>query len=332
MRYSNIRNADLNLLVSFQVLMEERSVTRAAHRMFLSQPAMSRAIDRLQELFKDELLVRTCKGYEPTHRALEIYAELEQVFPKIEGLLERRRFDPGEVKDVFRIDAADSMTLLFVSKLMEVVARDAPGIRIELMVRTGFGRLETNDSDLVLATDREVALWIGKGVQTLNTEPLLQDKLACLVRSGHPLASGRLTLARYLKAQHIAISSVEDTLRTAVSFIGEPQRSVASMLDRLGKKREVRMSLPFGLPVGRVVENTDLVATISYRVAQELITSKTRIIPAPIELRGALIHSQVWHPRNSSNALHKWLRTAMREVAAQIAQSLPNPPAFLDRP
>jgi len=332
MRYVNIRNADLNLLVSFQVLMEERSVTRAARRMFLSQPAMSRVIDRLQELFKDELLVRAFKGYEPTHRALEIYAELEQVFPKIEELLQRKRFDPAEVKDVFRIDAADSITLLFISKLMEVVARDAPGIRIELRVRTGFGRLETNDSDMVLATDREIALWVGKGLQTLNSEPLLQDKLACLVRSDHPLASGRLTLARYLKAQHIAISSVEDTQRTAFSFIGEPQRSVASMLDPLGKKRDVRMSLPFGLPVGRIVENTDLVATISCRVAEELITSKTRIIPTPTELQVPLIHSQIWHPRNNSNALHKWLRSVMREVAARVAQSLPNPPAFVDCP
>ena len=79
MRYTHIRNADLNLLVAFQALMEERSITGAARRMFLSQPAMSRTVDRLQEIFEDELLVRTPNGYEPTHRALTAYADLEQI-------------------------------------------------------------------------------------------------------------------------------------------------------------------------------------------------------------------------------------------------------------
>ena len=77
MRSTHIRNVDLGLLASLQALIEERSVSRAAERMFLSQPAMSRAFDRLQALFGDELLVRTRQGYEPTHRALHLYSELE---------------------------------------------------------------------------------------------------------------------------------------------------------------------------------------------------------------------------------------------------------------
>ena len=83
MNYAHARNADLNLLVALRFLVEERSVTRAARRMFLTQPAMSRVVDRLQIMFEDQLLVRTTKGYEPTHRALTIYAELQQVLPEL---------------------------------------------------------------------------------------------------------------------------------------------------------------------------------------------------------------------------------------------------------
>ena len=86
MRYPHIARSNLNLLGSFQALIEERSITRAAERMFVSQPAMSRILDKLQEMFHDKLLVRTRKGFEPTRLALHIYDELERALPAIEGV------------------------------------------------------------------------------------------------------------------------------------------------------------------------------------------------------------------------------------------------------
>jgi len=85
MRETHIRRVDVRLLAVLQALVEERSITRAAERMFLSQPAMSRALDRLQEMFGDELLVRTKHGFEPTHRALRVYAELSYLLPRLDG-------------------------------------------------------------------------------------------------------------------------------------------------------------------------------------------------------------------------------------------------------
>src|SRR5579862_9888735 len=111
MRYINISRADLNLLVSFQVLMEERSVTAAAHRMFLSQPAMSRVLDRLRHLFKDPLLIRTGRGYGATRRALHIYAELEKVLPGIEAVIGGDKFDPAQSTDHFRVAMTDNVAL-----------------------------------------------------------------------------------------------------------------------------------------------------------------------------------------------------------------------------
>src|SRR5579864_7949984 len=108
MRYINISRADLNLLVSFQVLMEERSVTAAANRMFLSQPAMSRVLERLRELFKDPLMIRTRRGYEVTRRAVDIHQELERVLPNLELILTQGRFDAAESADYFRIAMTDN--------------------------------------------------------------------------------------------------------------------------------------------------------------------------------------------------------------------------------
>src|SRR5207244_13002307 len=107
-----LRDRDLNLLVSFQALIEERSITRAGRRLSLTQPAMSRVFDRLQQMFGDELLVRTASGYEPTHRALDVYGELKQVLPRIENLLYKGEFKPSEASSVFRIAATDYAALV----------------------------------------------------------------------------------------------------------------------------------------------------------------------------------------------------------------------------
>src|SRR3984957_5461559 len=96
MRFSHINNSNLNLLLCFQALIEERSVSRAGRRLLRSQPAMSRALEQLRGMFRDELLIRTPNGYEPTRRALDIYAGLEQHLPGIESLLEGKEFKPAE--------------------------------------------------------------------------------------------------------------------------------------------------------------------------------------------------------------------------------------------
>src|ERR1700719_405680 len=123
MNYTNIRNRDLNLLVAFDALMEERSVTGAARRLFLSQPAMSHAIDRLQATFKDELLVRTAKGYRPTHRASSIHAELQQMLPKIDALFGEVEFNPATIKDVFRIESTDWGATVLIPGLIKILAK-----------------------------------------------------------------------------------------------------------------------------------------------------------------------------------------------------------------
>jgi DNA-binding transcriptional LysR family regulator len=318
MRYTHIRNADLNLLVAFQALMEERSITAAARRMFLSQPAMSRVVDRLQYIFEDELLVRTRNGYEPTRRALTAYAELEQVLPRLDALLRGTEFDPFEETEVFRLSASDYGTAVIVPGLMTVLAKQAPKIKVEVVPgHTKFERLERNEIDLILADDVELSQWTSRASQTLRDELLTHGEIVCLVRVGHPATKRPLTLRRYLKEQHVEVGWGQELAPGSLSFVGEHQTIVARALGPLGKRRDVRVRVPYPLSVGVILENTDLIATLPSIVAERLTArTKTAAIPAPVELRKhPFTFNQIWHPRNDANPMHRWLRGVIREIA-----------------
>jgi DNA-binding transcriptional LysR family regulator len=318
MNYTNIRNVDLNLLVAFDALMEERNVTRAARRLFLSQPAMSHAIDRLQSAFKDELLVRTAKGYEPTHRASAIYAQLQQVLPKIESLFADGKFDPVTVTDIFRIESTDWGATVLIPQLIRILEKRAPGVEIDVVpTRIGFERLEANEVDLVLSPLTELPPPSGKASGHLRRESLMREKVVCLVRTGHPLAKQPLTLGRYLQAQHIALSPMQGTARPAVPFFSVRQPFLAQAFKGLGKDLKVRVRIPYFVSLCRIVEKTDLIATVPFHLARHLRTSKTRIIAAPKEFRG-YAYEQVWHSRNDSTPVHQWIRRLIRSLAARV--------------
>jgi DNA-binding transcriptional LysR family regulator len=320
MRYTHIRNADLNLLVAFQALMEERSITGAARKMFLSQPAMSRVVDRLQEIFGDELLVRTPSGYEPTHRALTVYAELEQILPRVDAVLRGTAFDPSEETAVFRLSASDYGTGVIIPRLMVLLAQQAPKITIEVVPgHTRFERLDRNEVDLMLSDDAQLADWSSKASQALRSESLSACELVCLVRAGHPAATRPLTLRRYLKCQHLELAWSEELTSGGLSFAGEQQTVVARVLNPLGKRRDVRLRIPYPLAVGVILEGTDLIATVPSIVAIRLVArTRTVTIPAPPELRKLrFTFNQIWHPRNEANPLHKWLRGLISQIAKE---------------
>src|SRR5215467_2830278 len=177
-----LKECDLNLLVGLQALIEERSITRAGSRLSLTQPAMSRVFDRLQQMLGDELLVRTASGYEPTHRALDVYAELKQVLPRIEQLLSKGDFNPSEASSVFRIAATDYAALVVLPGLTRVLAKTASKIRVEVSPLDNTDVLEK-----LTANTLDLAFRVAEAPQPFHSEPVFVDKIVCLVRRGHPL-------------------------------------------------------------------------------------------------------------------------------------------------
>jgi DNA-binding transcriptional LysR family regulator len=317
MQYGHLRSIDLNLLIAFHALMEERSITGAARRMFVSQPAMSRMFDRLQEMFEDELLIRIKQRYEPTHRATAIHTELLQMLPKIEALFGKPAFNPAQATDLFRIETSDWGATMFVPKLIRILADRAPGIQVDVVPRhIGFGGLEENDVDLMLGGLPAGSSEIN---DVLRKERLFDEKHVCFVRAGHPLANRRrITLRDYLNARHVSLTNMPWRRRPSVLFIAEQQHSVAQALARLGRRPDVRARVPYFIPLRLIVENTDLIATVPRQIAHWLETTKTRIVPAPVEFHG-FTYFQFWHSRNDSNLVHKWVRELMRTMAKDVS-------------
>src|SRR6202048_1777701 len=155
MRITHLRQADLNLLVVFTALAEERNVTRAASRLLLSQPAVSRALRRLREMFHDDLLIRSSSGYEPTPKGQRLLHELETSLPRLDRLLSGSDFDPAAEETSFRIAATDHACHVVCPLLCRTVL--APGVRVSfefLPLHDGqFEAMEKGRLDLVLVAD-----------------------------------------------------------------------------------------------------------------------------------------------------------------------------------
>jgi DNA-binding transcriptional LysR family regulator len=255
---------------------------------------MSRVFDRLQQMFGDELLVRTKRGYEPTHRALEIYAELRQLVPRIENLLRREEFEAAEATGVFRIGATDYAALVVLPGLTRALVKTAPKLRVEV------SPLE-NPLEMLSANTLDLTFGVTEPPQPFHSEPIFDDKIVCLVRRGHPLSHGRVRLAVYLKWKHVAGGGMP----------GLVQRN----LDRIGVKPDVQLRVPFSV-LGPVVERTDMIATVPHRMAKRIAAmSKTQIVTAPQEFQ-RFTYLQIWHPRYDSDPAHKWLRELVKQVSA----------------
>src|SRR5262249_11783797 len=123
MQLMHMRSADLNLLPALVVLLEERSISRAAVRHNLSQPAMSRVLQRLRGMFRDELLVRTPTGYELTERAIALQAELPGLLQGIDRQLRGKAFDPATAQEHFRLCCSDFVTRMFMRYLADSMNR-----------------------------------------------------------------------------------------------------------------------------------------------------------------------------------------------------------------
>jgi DNA-binding transcriptional LysR family regulator len=300
MRQTHVRKVDLGLLTTLQALVEERSITRAAERMYLSQPAMSRAFDRLQELFNDELLVRTSKGYEPTLRALHLYAEIERLLPSLEGLLRGDDFDPATATDTFRIAATDYATSVVFPGFMARLTKQAPHVALEIFpfTDTVFRRLETNALDL--------ALWVNAAPNELRSQVLFHDTFMCLVRIGHPIGKDRLTLERYLSYPHASVTLAEGR-----------QGIIDDILDEKGLQRRVQLKIPYFASAAWTIEHSDMVLTVPRRLAKRLAKiARIRSVEPPIEL-AEFRYIQVWHPRMDSDPAHLWLRRMFAEAVVR---------------
>jgi DNA-binding transcriptional LysR family regulator len=301
MREVHLRNVDLNLLLALHALLEERHVTRAAKRSFLSQPAMSRALDRLRETFGDPLLIRTGRVYERTVRGERVMRELESLIPRLEAIVGGEKFDPSRSQDRLRVAMTDHATMILLPMILLRVRRAAPHARLELSAwRTeAYEDVAAGRIDLALSAEAVPA--------ALESEVIINFDFVCLVGSAQPVRARRFTLKQYLQLPHALV----ETLDGQQTMVDRP-------LAQLGLKRRAVLRLPFFVPAIFAISQTDLVLTVPRILAK--ITAKIgglRVVEPPREIK-AFPYFMAWHPRLSEEPAHAWFREQLRIVARSI--------------
>ena len=302
MRYPHINKLDLDLLVHLAVLLEERHITRAAQRCFLSQSAMSRQLERLREALGDELLLRNGRSHERTARGDQLLRELEALLPRIEGVLQGRSFDPAKSKDQFQLTMTDYACLVLLPQLVRRTTQLAPNCSIEVK-----GWREQSLDDLRSGRIDTVITVAGLGVpQGIRSETIFSDVFVCVVSANHSIKARRISLAQYLKYRHVVID-----------VIGGQQTLVDRPLSNLSVRREVGLKLPFFSPSVAAVANTDMILTVPRRLALAVAHSGVRWMAAPPEIRG-FNYDMIWHQRLDDDPAHRWFREQVRGLGKQM--------------
>jgi DNA-binding transcriptional LysR family regulator len=303
MRVTQLRQADLNLLVVFSVLAEERNVSRAAKRLLLSQPAVSRALQRMRDTFHDDLLVRTAKGYEPTPQGERVLQELEIMLPKLDRLISGSTFDPATEHCSFRIAATDNATSIIAPVLCREVLPVAQQVRFTFASWRGdvFEDLTHGRLDLALIGDE------GNVPSPLLTEVIYEEELVCIVAADAPYQR-QLTLKQYLAAEHIGVEVMEGSQHI-------PEKRLAAH----GHRRRTVITLPYFGAATRCIPGTKLILTAPRRFAAlEAENRKIKVLKAPGEITG-FKYLMIWHPRVNTDAAHAWLRDEIRKIGRTIS-------------
>ena len=297
----HLRNVDLNLLHPLRALLEERHVTRAAKRCFLSQSAMSRALDRLRETLGDPLLVRTGRTYERTVRGERVLRELESIMGRLEAMLQEEEFSPARARERFRVALTDHASLILMPMLLARIRRAAPHVRVEVSA------WRTQAYEDVAAGRIDIALSAEQVPPALESDVLFNLDFVCLVGSTQPVRPRRFTLKQYLQLPHALV----ETLDGQQTMVDRP-------LAQLGAKRRVAVTLPFFVPAIFAIAHTDLVLTVPLRLAK--ITAPlagVRMVGPPREIK-PFPYFMAWHPRLTSEPAHAWFADQLRIAARTI--------------
>jgi len=305
----NLRSVDLNLLVVFDALMAERSVTRAAQRNGLSQPAVSKALNRLRGLFDDPLFVRRDRSMEPTARALEIAGPIHGALAGISRTLTLpASFEPGNALATVKLAMIDLYHTRLLPLLVQHMRQQAPGVDLQIRASNCARlpeQLASGDIDIAIAP------LAGKTAE-LPAEPLWKDRLVTLVANHNPLPD-TMTIEDYADAAHLV-----DAGHVQVSPDGVGSSVVDAILAARGLRRRIALVLPNSTAIPCIVAATDLIATLPSRIVKGLapMPHVRQLTPPLCDVEVA--PHLVWHQRTHADPLQVWLRAVIWDIAADI--------------
>ena len=305
----NFRTLDLNLLRVFDEVMAERSLTRAARNLALTQPAVSNALRRLRETLGDELVRRSGQGMEPTPRALVLWPAVRDALRQLQQSLAPSHFDPAQADTTFVLAMADATAAELVPRLVDIIEAEAPGVSLRVVPLSTRDPRKLLDEEVVdlaagyfpaVVADLTARAQVGKAV-AFSTQRLYDGEYVCVMRAGHALASGPLTLNRFCAARHLL-----------VSFSGRPFGFIDEALATLGRERRVVLTVNQFFTAGRVVANSNLLTVLPrHFVGVTGIADALVLRNLPFEVPAVHVDA-LWHGRRDQDSAHRWLRDAIR--------------------
>lgn len=296
---------DLNLLPVFMALMEERSVTRAATRLHMTQPALSNALARLRALLLDPLFIRERYGMQPTPKAQELAPVIAAALASLDGvILGQQAFDPAHAELQLTVAPNSYVEFVLLPALVATLRERAPGIRLRL---TPFGS-DLADTGVISGTTALVLGRVTDPPDNLVVQHLFDDGLDCIVRADHPSVGARLTKAQYERLKHVNMLPP-----------GRLRVGLFQALERQGLKREVAVSVTHFLAIPEMVAVTDYCATLPRLICRHLAAdTRLKVLPSPVDLGTFPVH-MAWHVRYRDDPAHRWLRSLVDEVARRVA-------------
>lgn len=291
----DIRSVDLNLLKAFDALMDERSVTRAATRLSLTQPAVSGMLNRLRDSFGDPLFARTPRGVTPTPRAEALSGSVKRVLAEIEAMLKPDAFDPAAADFTVSIAATDYALRAVLVPFIAAMRPLAPGIRTavhQVNDATVQQRLERGELDLALLTPETAP-------PDLHARQLFEERYVCALRQNHPaLSSSELSLNLFCELDHAVVSLAGGGFRGATD----------EALEGIGRSRRVVLSVPSFVMLLDVLRDSDLVALVPRRLVVD--SPGLLLIEPPLPVRG-FTKVAAWHARTHEDPGHRWVRSVL---------------------
>ncbi len=303
----NLHGVDLNLLCAFDVLMKERSVTRAARRLCVSQSAMSHTLRRLRDLLDDPVLVSTQGGMLPTPRALDLIAPVREAL----GLLDRTitppaNFEPATSTLCFVLGSTDYVEYVVLPPLIKHLSKIGPDIRIRLKrfnPETVEEHLERRDLDLVIRLRQES----GKRLQAVH---FIHENPVVLLRSNHPEVGEAITSGQYCSLRHVVIDSFETVSR------------VNNFWKEQDMQRNVALRSPNFLSAPLILAESDMIATLPLKIARMFTRGgRLRIVSCPLPV-GEFVMEMVWHSLLEKDPAQVWFREQLLYVGNELEHDL----------
>ena len=301
-----MRHQEISLLVIFDAIMTEGSITRAADQLELTQPAVSNALSRMRQAWNDELFIKDGRNIQPTIYAQNLWKRVRNPLIELEEAVDIEGFDPATAKRTFRIAAADTIIDTAWGPLRKIIEEQAPNINLHAVpytISNGIELLDNAEVDLVVGA-------LLDSNETICSEYLYSPCYTCVMRPNHRLTQSELTLEEFANSDHLL-----------VSLSGEASGFTDEVLAQYGLSRRVAMTVNHFSAVPKLISQSDLIAIVPSSTLEESIFSgELAVVQPPIQITSKQVNNY-WHKRQDTDKGLTWLRTHMSRIIKEHAST-----------